>query len=334
MAEIAKLRLVPPATTTEPEGEGEIGAHAHAPGRRCRIISVGGGKGGVGKSLLAANLGIALSGQGRRVLLVDADLGGANLHTCLGMDPPRRTLSDFVNHRVESLEDVIVPTGVEGLHLLSGALDHLDAANPNHGQKMRLIRRLRALDADHVILDLGAGTQLNTLDFFLLADHGVVVLVPEHTAVENAYRFVKAAYWRRLRAAASVFGLAPALAEMLESDPHQGPYQVLDALEALQEEAGAQLRKQMAVFRPALVVNQARTDEDRLLGHAVASAWRRHFGIEMDVAGTVEYDDEVWRAVRQRRPLLVAEPEGRVARSLEAIAARLRELGARAEQVE
>jgi flagellar biosynthesis protein FlhG len=265
------------------------------------------------------------------VVLVDCDLGGANLHTSLGIDPPRRTLSEFVNHRVERIEEVFVPTGIRNLSLVSGALDHLDAASPSHGQKMRLIRHLQSMETDFAILDLAAGTQKNTLDFFLLADHKVLVLAPEHSAVENAHRFVKAAFWRRLRAASSIFGLAHLLDECLDGGRFRGPTEVLEAIQGADEEAGRQLREQMAAFRPGLVVNQVRTPEDVELGLGVAAAWRRHFGIDMDVLGAVEYDDDVWRAARERRPLLLARSESRAARSLVRIASVIRELDAMAE---
>lgn len=294
-------------------------------------MSVGGGKGGVGKSLVAASLGIELARRGCRVVLVDCDLGGANLHTCLGIDPPRRTLSEFVNHSVERIEEVFVSTGIPNLSLVSGALDHLDAASPSHGQKLRLIRHLQSMDADFAILDLAAGTQKNTLDFFLLADHKVLVLAPEHSAIENAHRFVKAAFWRRLRAASSIFGVAHLLDECLEGGRFRGPAEILEAIQGADEEAGSQLREQMAAFRPGLVVNQVRTQEDTELGLGVAAAWRRHFGIEMDVLGTVDYDDDVWRAARERRPLLLARSEGRAARSLARIASVIQALDAMGE---
>jgi hypothetical protein len=107
----------------------------------------------------AASIGIELARPGSRVALVDCDLGGANLHTCLGIDPPKRTLSDFVNHQVERIEDVVAPT-----------------ANPSHGQRLRFIRQLQTLEADLAVLDLAAGTNKNTLDFFLVADQKVLVL--------------------------------------------------------------------------------------------------------------------------------------------------------------
>ncbi|MEI6092599.1 MAG: P-loop NTPase, partial [bacterium] len=75
-----------------------------------KVWAVGGGKGGVGKSLIAANLGIMLARESEKVVLVDLDLGGANLHTCLGVDLPKYTLSDFIQRHVDSLEQLIVPT--------------------------------------------------------------------------------------------------------------------------------------------------------------------------------------------------------------------------------
>jgi flagellar biosynthesis protein FlhG len=303
---------------------------ARAPGkarrpttRPNRILSVGGGKGGIGKSLISANLGIALARRGLRVVLIDADLGGANLHTALGLESPRRTLSDFVERRCETLTEVLVPTSVANLSLASGALDHLEAAQPRHAQKMRLLRHIQALDTDYVILDLGAGTHSNTLDFFLVSDHGVLVLVPEPTAVENAYRFVKAAFWRRMRTVAHAFGYEGLLKEVMQGTSFKSPVELVASVAERDPEAGVNLARQLTGFRPRLVVNQARTPQDAEIGPAVVSAWRKYFGLEMDYLGAIAYEDDMWRAVRQRQALLVAHPEVPAGRAFEAVATRL-----------
>ena len=302
--------------------------------RPSRILSVGGGKGGIGKSLISANLGIALARRGKRVVLVDADLGGANLHTALGMESPRRTLSDFLERRCERLEDVLVPTGVENLSLASGALDHLEAAHPRHAQKLRLLRHIQALDTDYVILDLGAGTHSNTLDFFLVSDHGVLVLVPEPTAIENAYRFVKAAFWRRMRTVAQVFGYEGLLKEIMQGSSFKSPVELVSTVAARDPEAGVNLARQLATFRPRLLVNQARTAQDAEIGHAVVAAWRKYFGLEMDYLGAIAYDDNMWRAVRLRQALLVAHADVPAGRALDAVAGRLLAMDAAARGVE
>src|SRR4051794_37938704 len=183
--------------------------------RARRIVAVGGGKGGIGKSMLSANLGIALAQHGSSVILVDADLGGANLHSCLGVAQPTVSLSDFMDRRAARLEDVAVPTGIERLRLISGARDVLDAANPRHSEKQKLLRNIRSLPVDYVVVDLGAGTGFNVLDFFLVADTGIVVLLPEPTSIENAYRFIKAAFFRRLQLMESSLGCGSLISDAL-----------------------------------------------------------------------------------------------------------------------
>ncbi len=312
MGEAPTLKLV--RTVVEPA------RRSVAPARSRRVISIGGGKGGIGKSLISANLGIELARRGKKVVLVDADLGGANLHTTLGVDVPRRTLSDFIERKVELIDDVITPTSVENLGLVSGAMDHLDVANPRHAQKMRLLRHVQQMDVDYAILDLGAGTHSNTLDFFLVSDHGVLVLVPEPTAVENAYRFVQAAFWRRMRNVAQVFGYDALLRAVMGSASFKSPVELVQSIAQRDADAGRNLARQLAAFRPRLIVNQARTAQDADVGQAVVAAWRKYFGLEMDYLGFIHYDDEMWRAVRARRPLLVERPDVPSARCFASIA--------------
>ncbi|SEM16697.1 flagellar biosynthesis protein FlhG [Stigmatella aurantiaca] len=290
-----------------------------------RIIAVGGGKGGIGKTLVSANLGIALAQAGMRVLLVDADLGGANLHTCLGVGQPSATLSDFVRSNKTRIEDIILPTGVPQLSLIAGAQDVLDAANIKYAQKQKLLRSLTALPVDYLLLDLGAGTSFNTLDFFLVADHGVLVVLPEPTAVENAYRFVKAAFFRRLQQVEAQYGIEDLVESALTTREGnlRTPHDFIAQVRKDDPAAGARLEKDLMSFRIRLVVNQARTDADMTVGNSVVSAWKKFFGLEMDDLGAIRYDDEAWRAIRKRRPVLLERPESPAAQGLQRIAGRI-----------
>jgi flagellar biosynthesis protein FlhG len=173
---------------------------------------------------------------------------------------------------------------------------------------------------DYAILDLGAGTHTNTLDFFLVSDHGVLVLVPEPTAVENAYRFVKAAFWRRMRNVAHVYGYEGLLRTIMAGANYRSPVDLLATVRERDPEAGETITKELRAFRPRLVVNQARTPQDAEIGLAVVAAWRKYFGLEMDYLGYIHYDDEMWRAVRARRPLLVERPDVAAARCFVGVA--------------
>lgn len=291
-----------------------------------QVWAIGGGKGGIGKSLIASSLGICLARAGHRVILVDADLGGANLHTCLGLPEPKVTLSDFVTRRAQAIEEIVIRTGVPNLSLISGAQDFLAAANLNYVQKTMLLRRIAGLDADVVLLDLGAGTAYNTLDFFLIAEKGIVVAVPEPTSIENCYRFIKSAFYRRLRRVVS----NPSVKRLIEAAMDQKnalgirtPHDLLDRIAEMDPAVGELIRREVNEFRPKIIMNQARTRADVEIGEHMRSACRRYFGIQVDYLGAIDYDDVVWQSVRRREPLLVKHPGSVSARSVERIAARL-----------
>lgn len=289
---------------------------AAAPLPRRQIWCVGGGKGGIGKSLLAAALGWQLARLGKRVVLVDADLGGANLHTCLGLSSPDRTLADFIQRRAERIEDVVLETGFPRLRLVSGASDFLGAANIKYPQKVRVLNRIRALDVDVVLMDLGAGNSFNIVDFFLIADLGVLTVVPEPTSIENGYRFIKSALYRRLRSVApreSVRKIVEAAMDPKNSHGIRTPLDLLARVEREDADAVAPLEREIAAFHPCFVVNQVRDEADTAVGHQLVAACARHLGVRATFAGCVHFDDAVWRAVRRRKLFMVDSPDCRAA---------------------
>lgn len=307
--------VLPAVETTNPQ----------AAGRR-QIWAVGGGKGGIGKSLITANTGIVLAQLGKRVVMIDADLGGANLHTCLGVPSPRATLGEFINRKVEDLKDVVTETPVPNLHLISGAYDFLGAANPKHAQKIRLLRKIQSLEYDYILLDLGAGTSYNTLDFFLTAEQGILAVLPEPTSIENAYRFIKTAFYRRLKMLEPHFHIREMIQLAMDQQSARNvrtPSDLLEEIKKVDEEKGQRLIREMARFRPKLVVNQVRAGGDAAIGHQIATAVRKYFGITMEYIGHLEYDDAVWRSVRRRRPLLLEFPNSKLHRSFSQIVDRL-----------
>ena len=288
-----------------------------------QMWSVGGGKGGIGKSVITAALGWQLARLGKRVVLVDADLGGANLHTCLGVHAPQRSLADFVTRRVERIEQAAVETNFPRLRLISGAADLLTAANIKHQQKVRLLSHLRTIDADIVLMDLGAGTSFNILDFFLMSDVNLLVIVPEPTSVENGYRFIKSALFRRLRSVCEDTEAQEILDFAMDPSNLRGirtPVELLSAVENDCPDALPPLKAALAAFRPRFIVNQVRGPADAAIGPQLVTACARHLGIRASHAGSVYHDDAVWQAVRQKRLFAAEDPDGMAAQSIRQIA--------------
>lgn len=289
-----------------------------------RIWAVASGKGGVGKSFISSSLGLALDRLGKRTVLVDLDLGGANLHTCLGLPDAGPTLSGFIDGRQQPINAFVRPVPHTNLGLISGASGSLEIANMKHFQKQKVLRNLRAIDADYVILDLGAGTTFNTLDFFTQADHGIVAVIPDPSSVENTYRFLKCVMIRRLRQAPEA---SRRLMMQMLAEGEDGQVRTLATLMGVMQrrhpEHAQLLKGMLARQRLHLIVNQALEPADTDLGSSIAMACGRYFGQKVHYLGHLQHDRQVLAAMRQRRPFLTEYPQSRAAIYLENMAAEL-----------
>ena len=285
-----------------------------------RVVAIGGGKGGVGKSLVAANVGIFLSTLGKRVVLVDASFGAPNLHVFAGVPRPVRALSEGLADG-GSLVEAAVATHVPGVKLIAGVFDPPNMAEPDPLAVRRLGEQLRTLPADWVVVDLGTGLTSPTLELFLEADISLLVSVPDPTSIELMHRFVKAAFLKSLE--------RRGLGHLAQLRPHAGhvfeggaPSALELWLAAVEREAPEldELRDAILAFSPHLVINAARSKSDMELGRAVASVMRRRLGCPIRYLGHLEYDEAVWASTRRRRPLLIEHPETRVAKCFERVA--------------
>ncbi len=283
-----------------------------------QLVAVGGGKGGVGKSLLSANLGIFLATLGKRVIVVDAALGTPNLHLFAGVPRPSRTLAEAVVGGA-ALAELAVATPVPGVRLIAGAADPAWIADADVQVVEGLLEQARGLPCDWVVLDLGPGMGAGVLELFLGADVGVVVAVPDPTSVELMHRFVRAAFLHRLRQ----LGFGDLVERAGAPRPRDGgivaPLDLyLGAVEAGDDHV-EHLRAALLGFAPQLVINAARSKHDMELGRAIASAARRRLGVAMGYLGHLEYDEAVWASTRRRRPLLVEHPEARITKCIEKV---------------
>lgn len=295
---------------------------------RPRIWAVGGGKGGVGKTVITANTAISLAQQGKRCVALDLDLGGANLHTVLGVPNPGRTLADFLRRKVDTLVETTVSTPYQNLDFISGSKALLEMANPKFSQKEKLLRHITSLDVDYVLLDLGAGSAFNTLDFFLSADEGILVVLPEPTSVENAYHFIKAAFYRKLKRATRKSGVADAIDKAMEEKVARGiqsPRSLIKNVLQINYDAGCALEEEAKTFRPNIIVNQARRHDDYELGGDIVNACQDYFGISIRNLGHIDEDDSLKEAVRLRKAVVDAFPTSPFSRAIHSIVQNLLE---------
>jgi flagellar biosynthesis protein FlhG len=178
------------------EGEGR---RQQTPERFARVIAVTSGKGGVGKTNLALNLAIELQRLGKMTVVLDADMGLANVHLLAGI-MPRYSLTDLLAGQVEMAD--IIEAGPEGIGIIAGGSGILAMADSGPRERSRIIESLVHLEkaADIILVDTGAGMGRGVRDFLMAADELLFVITPDITALADAYGLLKALHQEKLPA--------------------------------------------------------------------------------------------------------------------------------------
>jgi len=274
-----------------------------------KLWAVGGGKGGVGKSIVTLMLGTSLARLGKKVIMVDADLGGSNLHTLAGIRYPLYTLADFIKHNVERMEDILLPTPVENLSLICGADDILGLANPKSTQKTRLFNHLKRLDADYIVLDLGAGTSFTSIDFFLFAPNKIVVFTPQITSIQNAYGFIKASLYRLLQ---KEFSKEPECLSLINMASNAGAGEapidsigkLKEAIRGIGEEYEARVDRIIDGLKIKLIVNMVREPKEKDVGKIISTVAENYLGLKLQTLGVVHYDNVLAKSINNMTKFL------------------------------
>lgn len=276
-------------------------------GKQAQIWAVGGGKGGTGKSFITSSMGSCLALKGQKTILLDADLGGANLHNFFGLIRPRYSLTDFFERKVP-LQDLLAHTGVANLELITGSIGSLDSESINYAQKQKLFRHIRALHADTILIDLGAGTHINTLDTFLLADKMIVVTVPEVTAIENMYQFIKSVYYRKLKSIFKTHNLSSLVQDTWKNRVSCRIGSLKDLVSYLRQSSDrieAVFSREMSDFVVYIILNEVRTSQEILVGENLKRVCVNFLGLSVIYAGYTSYDVAVQKNINNKEPFML-----------------------------
>ena len=296
------------------------------------LWALAGGKGGVGRTLLAANMGIQIARLGRKVAVADLDFQGAGLHTYLGFGGVPRTLEGLLESGGVELPGLLADTSVPGLKLLAGVQRSLLPS-----ERALLLERFLALSSslpvDIVLLDCGSGRSVETLDLFRASRLGILVASPEPAAFESLYLFTEALIQRVMETRLSPedrekLAIAGSLSE--EVPGHRAAFRT--AVERLRGEAGEACGRILEALRPLrlrLVLNQVRSEADAEIAGLLRTGFDKFFGLDLRLAGCVEYDLSVLQSVQKRKPLAQQYPNSPatqgIERAVSALLAPLRE---------
>jgi len=294
------------------------------------IVPIASGKGGVGKSILAANLAIALAQNGKRTVVADLDLGGSNLHIVLGMRTVSQGLGSFLSHSEITFDQVVLDTEYPNLRFVPGDAEIPGLANLSSAQKKMLIRRLTSLDADYLVLDLGAGTSFNTLDFFLISRTGLIVSSPTPTSTVNAYLFLKNAMFRLIQNACKRKSPGDQFLQALrkQSDSLKRVYvpQIVEKIAEIDPESYGKLDDSIARFQPRIVMNMLEDPKDAEKAHRLRRSCRQYLNLDLEHLGVIYRDDLQDIALGSALPIIRYKPQSIISQAVYRIADKLVEL--------
>lgn len=284
-----------------------------------QIIPIASGKGGVGKSLFAANLSIALSQAGKSVVLVDLDLGASNLHLALGMQRNKHGIGTFLTGNSQ-FSEIMLPTPYQNLLFIPGDSELPGFAALKFYEKKKLTTNLLALEADYLVLDLGAGTALGILDFFLLSPQGILITAPTVTAILDAYLFLKNLVFRMITSSFPKKSSGSAYLTKLQSDAQtmQRLYipRLLSELQKIDPKNAAKLIAKLQSFKPRVVMNMVESPADAEKVFKLRNSCKQYLDVDLEHLGIISKDSIQDIALASRLPVIVYKRDALISQGI------------------
>jgi len=283
-------------------------------------ISIGSGKGGTGKTMVAANLALLLAKTGKKVCLVDLDVGGADIHMLFGLFEPKRTLSDFLTRQVDSISEVIHTLySYNGLQIIPGTGETLQTSNMTYQEKHRLLRGLESLEVDVLLIDVGAGTSYHALDFFMQSDIQICVTLPEPTAIMDLYTFLQLATIRKVLGG---FLSQSDVAVALKKNNFTSLQEVFELAEKTRPGAKELGQQELRYFHPLLIINRDHK-KSSINKFKLGKMVSKYLGIDMPELGEIPEDNTITEALRAFMPICELYPSSPAAGALNSIAQKI-----------
>ena len=306
-----------------------VKSHIRSPYNLPVIGAVGGGKGGVGKSIVSANYASMLAQFGFRVLVVDLDLGCSNLHSHFGVAMPKKTIADYLVRKRLDFRDVILPAPIQGVAFIAGGREEqlLEEFESTPAAMAKLWQNIyeckKNFNVDIVLLDLGAGTHKHTLDFFVGSHLGLLTVLPEPTSIENAYVFLKMAIMKMVlnvgkncQQDETAQDVIAALSSMNSSSLNQGYGHLLQNMKASFPRFIHNYFQAVNGRHLGILINQTREDSDLEIGPSMEQICTKYFGLQSKYLGYLNHDEAVLKSLRNRNLLIADYPHSIIAKRL------------------
>ena len=288
-----------------------------------KIFTVGGGKGGIGKSILSVNLAAATALAGNTVVLVDTDLGSSNIHALLGVRHPKSGFHDFFTQEELDPNAYLLDTKIDNLKILSCAGDMPGITSLAPFFHHKILTFIVHVKADYVFLDLAPGSNHHTADFFNLGDRKIVVTTPEITSIMNSFGFLKATLFRKL---SEKFDNKPYIRALIDYSMNPDPSEQINEIDEFKARLKTLHPPSIKVveaitrdYKPCLVVNRVRKKRDLIMAENFITLTKKYLNIDVTMAGYIIESESVRSSVDEMVPFLFKDPQSKPSEGLQDI---------------
>jgi len=283
--------------------------------RRGKTVAVGGGKGGVGKTIIAVNLALSLAQLlHKKVTLLDGDFGNSNCNILLGITRVENSLEEYLRNK-QSLEDVTVPTAYDNVRLVCGAQNKVDGLLTT--EMPRLLADIGLIDADCLVIDLGSGMGDETIELYQIADEKIIVATPQVTALQNAYGFVKSAFFYDLERTEEL----STYLDRTGIDP-QKLYALIGSL-PFDHVAHRAFVLVLARQRFRIIGNMVNSDKDLKIVQNLQKVVEHYLHIESTILGTLGTSEDIPNSINRITPFVVLYPDSKYSQEMKSMAVRM-----------
>lgn len=288
-----------------------------------KVITIGGGKGGIGKSVLSVNLAVATALAGHSVVLIDTDLGSSNVHALLGIRNPKAGFHDFFTQEELDPNAFLLDTTIDNLKILSCAGDLPGACNLAPFYHHKILTFILHVKSDYVFLDLAPGASHHTADFFNLGDIKVVVTTPEITSIMNTFSYLKATLFRKL---STKFDSKPYIRALIDYSMNPEPAEQVNEinelkakLKSLHPPSVTAVEKITDNYKPCLIINRVRKKRDIMMAENLVMLTKKYLNIDVNISGYLIESEKVRSSVDEMIPFLLKDPESKPSEGLQEI---------------
>lgn len=291
------------------------------------IIPVASGKGGVGKSLLTANLAVALANAGFSTIVIDLDLGGSNLYSYLGLENKHPGIGDYFSSKKGKLTDYLVQTDYPNLQFLPGECRMTFMANLPYAQKVKLIREIKNIQAEYILLDLGAGTSFNTLDYFDLSTNGIVITTFEKPSILNTLSFIKNFIFRMVhKDVRKNHPVLSSINELYKTSAESNPVtisSVMGVIENMDSALASNITDKYKQYHPRIIFNMAEHPDNLDVSSSLEKSIKKNLSLDLWFFGLIYLDKLVETSTKNNQVLISKHPESIATKGINDIARRI-----------